>query len=83
MLIKPINFAVCRRSVETIKIKNLVPNYMIQHEETIKQDMANKIVHKLIADGFITLNCHGSLQNGPIEGVSEIEAWLYVIRPWN
>lgn len=81
-ILKPVQFAVCERSVETIKIKKMVPNYMIEHEEYVKQDMANQIMHKLIADGFVVFHSRGFSKDYPIENIAEIEATLNVVRPW-
>lgn len=81
-IFKPVQFAVCERSVETLKIKKMVPNYMIEHEEFVKQDMANQITHTLIEDGFIVFHSRGFSKDAPIENTAEIEATLNVVRPW-
>ena len=81
-ILKPVQFAVCKRSVETIKIKKMVPNYMIEHEEYVKQDMANQIMHTLIEDGFIVFHSRGFSKDFPVENIAEIEATLNVVRPW-
>ena len=82
MLYKPFpTLTVTTRPIETLKIKSLVPNYIMQHEEIVKQDMANKITHKLIADGFIVFHSREYCKDFGIQDTTEVEAILNVIRP--
>ena len=66
------------RDIETLAIRTIVPNYLVRKIEFVKTDMANKIAHKLIAEGFVEFF---SNKYEPIADVAEIEARICVVKP--
>lgn len=89
-LLKPVQFIGRERKIETIKIRSNIPNYIEDKKGIIgwvKADMANKIMHKLIADGYLKFNYSGDYHriadDEEIMDIKEIEAVLNVVRPWN
>ena len=69
-----------QRKVDTIKVKNRFPNYMAEHIEIIKTDMARMLVNKLISEGYVEFYSNGQDYGLPVEDYSEIVARLYVVR---
>lgn len=88
-LLKPVRFAKCERKIETIKIRNIVPEYIEQtkeYVEFVKSDMARQIVKKLVEDGYIKFNYSGDYhriaEDEEVMNISEIEATLNVVKPF-
>lgn len=81
MLLKPMKVSMCERKIETLKIKSIIPNYMAEHIEIVKTDMARQISDKLIADGYVEFRSRESYRGTPITDITEIEARLDVVRP--
>ena len=76
-LIQPLKVSVCERKIETLKIRSIVPNYMANEIELIKNDMARKITNKLIADGYVEFFNSGTFAYDS----QEIEARVDVVKP--
>lgn len=82
----PPKVCVERRKVETLQVRQLIPNnripgeYIEEFERNVKRDMAGKIADKLLEDGYI---CFMTAENGadPIWGSREVRARLDVVRP--
>ena len=68
------------RDIETLTIRNIVPNYLVRKIEFVKTDMANKLARKLVAEGFVEFL---SKENNyePLADVTEIEARICVVKP--
>ena len=86
-LLKPISFVKCERKIETLKVKNVVPEYVEQTKEYIefiKHDMARQMTQKLINDGYMQFKCFGKYQriadDEEVMDIKEIEAILNVIK---
>lgn len=77
MLLKPMKFSTCERKVETLKVRSIVPNYMINETEFIKADMARRMTNKLIADNYVVFFTNGSFAYDS----QEVEARLDVVKP--
>ena len=76
----PVPVIEIHRNIETLAIKNIVPNYLIHEIEFVKTDMANKLARKLVAEGFVEF--YSSENNyGPIVDTTEIEARIHVVKP--
>ena len=89
-LLKPVRFARCERKIETLKIRNIIPEYIENTKEFIKHaesDMARQITQKLISDGYLKFNYYGDYipiaEDEEAMDVEEIEAVLNVVQPWN
>ena len=89
-LLKPVTFAKCERKIETLKVINIVPEYMEQTKEVIeyiKNDMARQMIRRLIDNGYVQYKYFGKYQciadDEEVMNVKEIEATLNVVRPWN
>ena len=89
-LLRPVTFAKCERKIETLKVRNMVPEYMEQTKEYIefiKHDTAKQIMKKLIDDGYVQFKYFGKYQriadDEEVMDVKEIEAILNVVKPWN
>ena len=76
----PVPIVKVDRDIETLAIKNIVPNRFISEIEFVKMDMANKIARKLIAEGFIEFSTDTN-KYAPIADVTEIKAKICVARP--
>ena len=81
MLLKPMKVSMCERKIETLKIKSIIPNYMAEHIEIVKTDMARQISNKLIADGYVEFYSREPYKDTPIKDITQIEARLDVVRP--
>lgn len=88
--LRPVQFVKCERQVETIKIKSAVPEYIEQTKEYIefiKSDMIEQIVKKLVEDGYVKFNYSGDYhhitEDEEVMNISEIEATLNVIKPFD
>ena len=68
------------RDIETITIRNIVPNYLVREIEFIKTDMANKLARKLVAEGFVEFFSSENKYE-PIADVTEMEARICVVKP--
>lgn len=87
-LLKPVRFVKCERKVETLKIKNTLPDYIEQTKEYIefvKSDMTKQIMKKLVEDGYVKFNYSGKYQrvadDEEVMNISEIEARICVVKP--
>ena len=71
------------RNIETLAIRNIVPNYLVKKIngiEFVKTDIANKLARKLVAEGFVEFFSNEN-KYPPITDVTEIEARICVIKP--
>ena len=68
------------RDIETLVIRNIVPNYLVHEIEFVKTDMANKLARKLVAEGFVEFFSSENKYE-PIADVTEMEARIYVVKP--
>lgn len=89
-LLRPVPIVKCERKIETLKVRNMVPEYMEQTKEYIefvKHDMAKQVMQKLIDDGYVQFKYFGKYQriadDEEVMDVKEIEAILNVVKPWN
>lgn len=89
-MLRPVSIVKCERKIETLKVRNMVPEYMEQTKgyiEYVKTDMIRQMVHKLIADGYVQFKQFGKYvriaDNEEVMDVKEIEAILNVVKPWN
>jgi len=87
-ILKPIQLIKYDRKIDTIKIKNILPNYIEQTKEYIefvKSDMTEGIVKKLVEDGYIKFNYSGDYHHiadmEEVMNISEIEAMINVVKP--
>ena len=87
-LLKPVQFIKCDRKIETIKISNILPDYIEQTKEYIefvKSDMAKQIAKKLVEDGYLKFNYSGDYHriadDEEVMNISEIEARICVVKP--
>ena len=76
----PVPVIAIHRDIETLAIRNIVPNHLVREVEFVKTDMANKIARKLIAEGFVEFFSRDNKYE-PIADVTEIEARICVVRP--
>ena len=76
----PVPVIEVHRDIETLAIRSLVPNYLVDHTEFVKTDMANKLATKLVAEGFVKFSSSENKYE-PID-VTEIEARICVAKPW-
>ena len=49
----PVPVIEIHRDIETLAIRNIVPNYLVREIEFVKTDMANKLARKLVAEGYV------------------------------
>ena len=68
------------RDIETLAVKNIVPNYLVHEIEFVKTNMANTIAKKLIAEGFVEFFSSENKYE-PIADATEIEARICVVKP--
>ena len=68
------------RDIETLAIRNIVPNYLVREIEFVKSDMANKLASKLVAEGFVEFFSSEN-KYAPIADATEIEARSSVVKP--
>ena len=68
------------RDIETLAVRNIVPNYLVREIEFVKTEMANKLARKLVAEGFVEFFCNENKYD-PIADVTEIEARICVVKP--
>ena len=87
-LLKPVRFIKCDRKVETIKIRNILPDYIEQTKEYIEfveSDMTKQIVKKLVEDGYVKFiysgDYHRIADDEEVMNISEIEARICVVKP--
>lgn len=87
-LLKPVRFGKCDQKVETIKTRNILPNYIEQTKEYIefiKSDMTKQIVKKLVEDDYVKFNYSGKYyriaDDEEVMDIKEIEAMLNVVKP--
>ena len=74
----PVPVIEIHRDIETLAIRNIVPNYFRCEIEFIKTEMAYKLASKLVAEGFVEFL---SREYEPIADVTEIEARICVVKP--
>ena len=89
-LLKPVRFVKCEQKIETIKIRNMLPDYIERTKEYIefvKSDMTKQIMKKLVEDGHLKFNYYDKYQriddDEEVMNISEIEATLNVVKPYN
>lgn len=89
-LLRPVTVAKCERKIETLKVINIVPEYMEQTKEVIeyiKNDMARQMIRRLIDNGYVQYKYFGEYQriadDEEVKDVKEIEAILNVVKPWD
>ena len=89
-LLRPVAIAKCDRKIETLKVINIVPEYMGQTKEVIeyiKNDMARQMTRRLIDTGYVQYKHFGNYQrvadDEEVMDIKEVEATLNVVRPWN
>lgn len=75
----PVPVVTIHRDIETLVVRNLVPNYLVDEIEFVKIDMVNKLVEKLIAEGFVKFS--NNKNKGPIADTTEIEVKIFVVKP--
>ena len=80
-LIKPVHLIAYRQQIDTIKVKKIIPNYAMETETFIKQELGRQITDKLIADGYIVFYCNEIPVYMAIDDAITIEARLDVVRP--
>ena len=87
-LLKPIRFVKCDRTIETIKTRSILPDYIEQTKEYIefvKSDMTKQIVKKLVEDGYVKFNYSGNYHriadDEEVMHISEMEARICVAKP--
>ena len=76
----PVPIIEIHRDIETIAIRNIVPNYLVREIEFVKTDMANKLASKLVAEGFVEFFSRENIY-APIADTTEIEARIRVVKP--
>lgn len=87
-LLKPNRFEIYEGKIDTIKIRNIVPEYIEQTKqyiEFIKLNMTKGIVKKLVEDGYINFTYYGDYriaEDEEVKNISEIEATLNVTKPF-
>jgi len=86
-ILKPVQFIKCDRKIDTIKIKNILPDYIEQTKEYIefvKSDMTKEIVKKLVEDDYTKFNYSGKYHHiaddKEVMNISEIEARICVVK---
>lgn len=93
-IVEPVKITTCNLPVETLKIRSIIRNSNYdgtcdkERLEFTKHDMANKIAHKLLEDGYIVFQTfeHDDVEVSEDEVIlahTEIEATLNVVRQWN
>lgn len=76
----PVPVVTIPRDIETLVVRNLVPNYLISEVEFVKMDMANKLARKLVAEGLVEFFSSKN-EYEPTMDTTEIEARIYVAEP--
>lgn len=89
-LLNPVRFAKCERKIETLKIRHIIPDYINNKKDAVEfaiSDMARKMAQTLVDDGYIKFNYFGKYvrlaDDEEVKDISEIEARLDVVKPWN
>ena len=76
----PVPVVKIHRAIETLEIRNIVPNHLVHEIEFVKMDMANKLAKKLVAEGFVEFfSCENKYE--PIADVTEMKARICVAKP--
>ncbi len=68
------------RDIETLAIRNIVPNHLVREIDFVKTDMANKIARKLVDEGFVEFYSSEN-KYAQMPDAVEIEARIYVAKP--
>lgn len=76
----PVPVIEVHRDIETLAIRNIVPNHLACDIEFVKTEMANKIARKLVAEGFVEFFSSENKYE-PIADATEIEARIFVAKP--
>ena len=76
----PIHVLTIHRDIETLAVRSLVPNYLVDEIEFVKIDMVNKLATKLVAEGFVQFSNNKNKE--PIADTTEIKAKIFVVKPW-
>ena len=77
----PVPVIEIHRDIETLAIRNIIPNHLVREIEFVKTEMANKIARKLVAEGFVEFFSNKNTYYEPIADVTEIEARVCVAKP--
>ena len=75
----PVPVIEIHRDIETLAIRNIVPNYLVREIEFVKTDMAKKLARKLVGEGFVEFFSREN-KCEPIADVTEIEARICVVK---
>ena len=75
----PVPVIETHRDIETLAIRNIVPNHLVREIEFVKMDMANKIARKLVDEGFVEFFSRDNYEQ--IADAMEIEARICVVKP--
>ena len=76
----PIPVVKVHRDIETLAIRNIVPNRFVRDAiEFVKTDMAQRIASKLVAEGYVEFFSENKYT--PLADVTEIEARIRVVKP--
>lgn len=76
----PVPVIETHRNIETLAIRNIVPNHLVREIEFVKMDMANKLARKLVAEGFVEFFSSENKYT-PVTDAIEIEARINVVKP--
>ena len=76
----PVPIVQIHRDIETLTIRNIVPNRLVNEIEFVKTEMANKLAKKLVAEGFVEF-FSSEKKYELIADVTEIEARICVVKP--
>lgn len=76
----PVPVIEIHRDIETLAIRNIVPNRLVNEIEFVKTEMANKLARKLVAEGFVEFFSRENKYE-PIADTREIEARICVVKP--
>lgn len=77
---RPMTFFTCERKIETVEVRNIIPNDIAEETEFVKAEVGRRMVNKLISEGYIEFYSSGD-HYSPISDMTEIKARLYVIKP--
>ena len=76
----PVPVIEIHRDIETLAIKNVVPNYLVREDKFVKIYMVNKLASKLIAEGFVEFFSRENQYTAILDS-TEIEARIHVVKP--
>ena len=76
----PVPVVEIHRDIETLAIKNIVHNRLLNEIVLVKTEMANKLARKLVDEGYVKFLSREN-KYAPITDVTEIEARICVVKP--